>query len=59
VGAEFDEWVVKLTSQLQSSDRGPACLTMLRQLHVLTAATKYRRKWVKLNVFVDTVETFT
>ena len=44
LGAEFEEWVGKLTSVLQSTDRGPLCLTLLRQFYVLTAATKYRRK---------------
>ncbi len=44
LGAEFEEWVGKLTSVLQSTDRGPLCLTLLRQFYVLTAATKHRRK---------------
>lgn len=44
VGAEFDDWVGNLRSVLLSSDRGPTCLTLLRQMYVLSAATKHRRK---------------
>lgn len=45
VGAEFEEWMGKLTSLLQSSDRGPACLTLLRQMYVITGATKSRQNF--------------
>ena len=44
LGPEFEEWVGKLTPVLQSTDRGPTCLTLLRQFYVLTSASKYRRK---------------
>ena len=44
VGTEFEDWAGKLSSVLQSTDRGPLCLTFLRQFYVLTGATKYRRK---------------
>lgn len=43
-GKDFEEWAVNLQSVLQLSDRGPSCLTILRQLYVITAVTKYNRK---------------
>ena len=43
-GKDFEEWASNLQSVLQLSDRGPSCLTMLRQLYVITAVTKYNRK---------------
>ncbi|XP_064407104.1 AP-5 complex subunit zeta-1-like [Halichondria panicea] len=49
-GKEFEEWVGSLREVLQSSDRGPGCLTLLRQLYVLTAATKYSRN-LSTNIF--------
>ena len=43
-GKDFEEWAGNLQSVLQLSDRGPNCLTILRQLYVITAVTKYNRK---------------
>lgn len=56
-GKEFDEWVGSLHSILQSSDRGPGCLTLLRQLYVLTATTKYNRRCVFFLFVFSTVST--
>ena len=45
-GKDFEDLIDRLRSILLSSDRGPNCLTLLRQLYVLTAASKYNRKYV-------------
>ena len=43
-GQEFEEWASSVRKTLELNDRGSNCLTLLRQLFVLTAVTKYPRK---------------
>lgn len=43
-GKDFEDWVGVVQNALQLNDRGPNCLTLLRQLYVLIAVTKYTRK---------------
>ena len=43
-GREFEEWVASVRKTLELNDRGSNCVTLLRQLFVLNAVTKYPRK---------------
>ena len=43
-GKEFEDWVSSVKKALELTDRGTNCLTLLRQLYVLNAVTKYPRK---------------
>ncbi len=45
-GKEFEEWVTGLKGMLELNDRSTNCLTLLRQLYVFTAVSKYSRKYV-------------